>query len=552
MSANKSSGKKKKKKDDQEVPIESMKVTLKPVFGIQPRSYLPVIWGLIIILIIFLLLFLPGIKHNGTFLTVQTLPSDASVIVDGIRLGTSGDEVFVPQGKRSLTLRRPGFVQSEQNIDVSGKIFASRLFPLKVKLTVILEPEKGYDFMAAGVRDFAHWSATGPQEGRYAIPPVLTRMARDILTSDFNGESPGVKLTEAALPLSIDERQLSDIFRAQFMHHSHGAPAGLESIVSFINSAALDSFDNPGNYFPALSLVNDKHLEQWDLNSTAENKKTAAAYLAEVAEDNYSNALSTLSFPALLLGGRKFITIPKTTFPIGDMEALSSGYNPRSGALPVIASMDTYYISAVEISNKEFSSFIAENPRWSVENREKLTADNLADDNYLSDWSLSGYPTGTAGNPVTDVSWYAAAAYAEWFSNKYLKGSGLTARLPREDEWEAAARLNRAAENTSELSDFISTVDSADRGTLGIIGMAGNVREWALNPFRVNENLFRPEDGTPSYQDPSDTLAAPDRPVRGGAFIDSNLPYPAAVRGGLPPETTSPVIGFRLVAAVDL
>ncbi len=547
MSANKSPGKKKKKKDVQEVSIESIKVTLKPVLGIQPRSYLPVIWGLIVILIVFLLLFLPGIKQNGTFLTVETLPPDASVIVDGIRLGTSGDEVFIRHGERTLTLRRPGFVQDEQKIEVPGRIFASKLFHRKGKVTVILKPQKGYEFMAAGLRNFAHWSATGPEEDRYAIPPVLTWTARDILQSVFTGE-----LTAAALPLSIDERQLSDILRAQFMLHSRGAPAGLESIVSFIDSAALDSVDNPEKYLSALYLVNENRLSQWDLSSTADDKKTAAASLADNAEDNYSIALSTLSFPAQLLGGKKYISIPKISLPIGDMEALSAGYNPRSGALPVMASMDTYFISAVEVSNKDFEAFISEYPRWSVDNQEKLIADGLADGNYLSDWSLSGYPTGTGGNPVTEVSWYAATAYAEWFSQKYLRGSGLSARLPREDEWEAAARLNRVAENTSGLSDVIKTVDSADSGTLGIIGMAGNVREWALNPYRVNENLFRPVDGSPSYQDPSDTLAAPDRTVRGGAFIDSNLPYPAAVRGGLPPETTSPVIGFRLVIAVDL
>jgi len=537
----------KKKKDVQKVSIESIKVTLKPVLGIQPRSYVPVIWGLIVILVVFLLLFLPGIKRNGAYLTVETLPPDASVIVDDIRLGTSGNEVFVRHGESVLTLRRPGFVQDKQKIEVPGRIFASKIFPRKETMTVILKPETGYDFMAAGVRDFAHWSATGPEEGRYAIPPVLTQTARDILQSDFTGELPA-----AALPLSIDERQLSDIFRAQFILSSHGTPAGLESIVSLIDTAALDSVDNPEKYLPALYLVNKNHLAHWNLSGMADDKKTAASFMAENSEEYYSKALTTLSFPAQLLGGRKFITVPKINLPIGDMEALSAGYNPRSGALPVMASMETYFISALEISNREFNSFISENPFWSVDNREQLISEGLADEKYLTDWNLSGYPTGTAGNPVTEISWYAASAYTEWFSQKYLKGSGLSARLPREDEWEAAARLNRVAENTSELSDIMKTVDSADSGTLGIIGMAGNVREWALNPYRVNENLFRPVDGSPSYQDPSDNLAAPDRPVRGGAFIDSNLPYPAAVRGGLPPETTSPVIGFRLVIAVDL
>ena len=604
MSAKKSQGKKKNPKTVQETPIENINVKLKPILGIQPRSYLPVVWGLILIIILFLLLVLPGIRHNGSYITVQTLPADASVIVDGIRLGTSGDEVFVKKGLRKLTVSRVGFEKEERNIDVSGRIFASRLFPLKKEITVKLKPQEGYNHLSAGIENFAEWAATGPEEGRYAIPPVLTQTARDLLQSGAAGETAAGKavneaegaedntsagdawrsaaggaeiaeeLTRAALPLSIDERQLADILRARFMLESGGAPLSVSSLVSFIDSAARESAainaargvaaesadqnnadqsstENPGKLAATLALVNEDRLSSLGLEDPANQINAEEKEIAAKAQEIYNTAISSNSFPAQLLAGRKFISIPALTLPIGDMEAVNSGYNPRSGARPVMAAPGAFYISSVEVSNRDFAAFISANPDWGVGNREELIARGLADEDYLKGWGIASYPPGSAAYPVTDISWYAAEAYTEWFTQRYLKGSGLHARLPREDEWEAAARLNGIAQDSADFPQSVAAVDKADSGRIGISGMAGNVREWALNPYRYNENLFRPADGSPGYQDPSDPLAAPERPVRGGAFIDRNLFYPAAVRGGLKPEITSPVIGFRMVIVQD-
>jgi len=537
MSVKNNSGKSKNNKSHGEIPIEDINVKLKPVLGISPRSYVPAIWLLIILIIGFLLLILPGIKQNGSWITVESLPADASVIVDDIRLGSSGNEVFIPHGHRSLVVRRTGFQPEVLNIEVQGRIFASKVFPLKKSIAVELSAENENEILSRGIRNFAEWAATGPEEGRYSIPPVLTQTGRDLLQAGYN---PSEDLLKASLPLSIDERQLADILRAEYIISSRGAPPGLGSIVEFINRAAENSGDIA--YTPALSLMNPERLGKWGISDIEESESKAF-----IAEKEYDKARATRSFPTQLLAGRRFISIPRITLPIGDMEVISSGYNPRSGAVPVEAALDAYFISALEVSNREFSNFISENPEWSVENRESLIVEGIADDAYLTDWGLSGYAPGTAGYPVTDVSWYAAEAYARWFTDLFLKGSGLTARLPREDEWEVAARLNSVAGNTSELSNEISTVENGDIGTIGIIGMAGNVREWALNPYRVNENLFRPHDGSPGYQSSADPLSAPLRPVRGGAFIDKNLHYPVATRGGLKPEITSPVIGFRLV-----
>lgn len=533
-----------KKKTTEQAPLESIIVRLKPVFGIKPRIYVPVIWGIIIITLVFLFLILPGIRQNGTFLTVESLPSDASVIIDGIRFGATGEEIFVTKGSRKLTVQRTGFEPDHRIIEVRGRIFASRLLPRKDKLTVFLHPIEGFDHMAYGAVEFAAWTATGPERERYAIPPVLTLTARDVLQGGYES---GRDLPAAVLPLAIDERHLADILRAQFMLKSAGAPPGAGTITAFLNDFGLSASAQPDQYTAALEIVNKDRLNAVGLQNIANEDSARTALLISEAKGIYADAVSSHTFPINLYGNSSFVSIPEITAPIGDMEVVAGGYHPRSGALPVKVAVGVFLISTREVTNEEFAAFTTLNPDWSLENRDELVAEALADEGYLSTWSISGPAPGSGRDPVTEVSWYAAVAYAEWFTDRFLKATGRRARLPYEDEWEVAARLNGIPENTAELPSGMKAADSANPGTLGIRGMAGNVREWAQNPYRFNENRFRPDDGSSSYQSPDDSLASPGRPVRGGSYIDKNLAYPAAVRGGLPAFRTSPVVGFRLV-----
>src|SRR5207247_1488727 len=91
-------------------------------------------------------------------------------------------------------------------------------------------------------------------------------------------------------------------------------------------------------------------------------------------------------------------------------------------------------------------------------------------------WELGTFLEGQADYPVSGVSWYEAAAYAE-FAGK---------RLPTVFHWRqangnvlfgqvvaAAGNFNgRTAEPVAQLKDL---------GTYGTYGLAGNVKEWIWN-----------------------------------------------------------------------
>lgn len=523
-----------RKTEENQEPIENISIKLKTIRGMKPRVYVPAAWIALIILVVFLLLVLPGLRKNGTFLTVDTLPPDAEVIFDGVRLGSSGSPLFAPRGSAELVVHKFGYTDHIETVDMRGRVFASRLFPRKQQIQINLTALESYDALSQGLYEFSAWTSTGPESGRYAIPSSLTTAAREAVSGGASEIDRGV-LSESALPSSLDERHLSDLFRAESIIASGGGPPSLSSLVSLAGFAAGTLSDHPGYASSIAVLIDRERLTGSGLTDLADDEAT----IREMALAEYENYYAqSPGIRRSTYGPYSFVTFPAQKAPAGDLEAVASGYDFRTGARPAYVSVPDFTIATREVSNSEFAAFTAEKSEWAVENRDELVLRELADETYLDDWTAAGPAPGSEDMPVTGISWFAAEAYTRWFTEKYLTDTGRTARMPDEYEWEVAARWNATVENTRDLPEMLVDADKADSGNLGILGMAGNVREWCRNPFLFNAPLF----GYPDNE--SDIYAS--RTIRGGAFIDSKLAYPSAVRGGLPPEISSPVTGFRL------
>ncbi len=207
-----------------------------------------------------------------------------------------------------------------------------------------------------------------------------------------------------------------------------------------------------------------------------------------------------------------------------------------------------YLIDKYPVTNSEFRIFLTENEQWQKNN----IPNEFHNGKYLSSWNGNIYPRNKDNDPVVDVSWYAAMAYAQWIEK----------RLPTDIEWEKAAR-GGLTEKTYPWGDDI-TNDLANYGMIvgnttpvgtyppneyGAYDMVGNVWEWCLNHYEHIEAFSKPSISVEQIGDILDSYleVESNRVLRGGSWASSERALNVAYRGSAAPDYTYYSYGFRCV-----
>jgi formylglycine-generating enzyme required for sulfatase activity len=249
----------------------------------------------------------------------------------------------------------------------------------------------------------------------------------------------------------------------------------------------------------------------------------------------FSNSALAQKTPESL--GLRFRLIPGGSYFIGSPLNEAGRYTDEP--TPYKVTLGPFYLAATETTNAQYALF--------------LKATGHPSPLYWQDANLNA-PT----QPVVGVSWDDAQAFCRWLTQK----TGVTHRLPREVEWEAAARGGlvlepypwgrelpnaggryRANYYPNDFDDdgfrLTAPVGSFPANGYGLFDMAGNVSEWCA------------DDKTPlGGRSP---FAAPDYRIRkGGSWRSRARDLRCAAHKFAPPHTSDGFIGFRVLRETDV
>lgn len=213
----------------------------------------------------------------------------------------------------------------------------------------------------------------------------------------------------------------------------------------------------------------------------------------------------------------------------------------------------SFYMDKYPVTNQEFLEFVTENPKWQ---RSKIKS-VFAGDDYLKHWAgdldLGENSDKLKNSPVTNVSWFAARAYAKW------KGR----RLPTLDEWEYVASASEtkalASRDTSfqnKILDWYSKPNPETHPSIGqnkpnyhgVYDLHGLVWEWVqdFNTVFVSGESRADQDKLNQFYCAAGSTAASDEDKANYvAFLRYSL------RGSLAADYSIGNLGFRTAKSID-
>jgi len=361
-------------------------VKLKPLMGIRPGVYLTALYSFVLLVILFFLLVFPGLARGGAILSVKTEPMGAAIRINGVYMGTSADDIFLPKGTYTVEAVLPGFEKAGAVHEIKRRIFGSLFFPLRKKIELTLTASDPAHAFAVEAAEFAAWSFGPEPTASWQIPLSLSEGA---YRAGPSGDSKMPEILKAASRFTTTRAGLRDLVRAKILTDNRGLSPSPAGLIGSISDILLFLSENPGS----------------------------AQWLAGLLPAESANVIKNSAW---------FKT--EREIPRGDFSAALPARTQLAGL--TFINIDNFMISESLVTSSLFETFIDENPEW----QEHQT--DYYPDQVSVPLDLFG------GEVITGVTWYAAQAFCVWLTGRLPAAmAGMEIRLPTEAEWEAYANF---------------------------------------------------------------------------------------------------------------
>ena len=471
------------KKKNKELPkVEPVKI--KPLFGLKPGLWLTIAYALAILVIIFVVALLPDIVNGHKRVTFTSNAGTAAVYLDGVYQGGTPFTRSVKSGTYEVSYKVNGVEIDSFTLKVGHPVFLNWLFPRtqKVESTAALNDAAFTALTKELLEDASAYSAVLEYDTTHRYPEIFSQYAQSIQTSSHAQDS---KAFEAALLFVTTDEMGTDSVNAT-------ATIGINLITPYeiLRSGKGSTVGTADSTAPVVTATTTELEDGW---------YAIEGYTISAADFSNGRVVDS-SYPAVLEAG---------------VQVHTDGFN----------------IATYCITESQYSTFMAQNPKWARDNKSALVAEGLVDEYYLDGVDFS---TATAARPVRNISWNAATAFCEWLS-------GITGRnvyLPSENQWIAASLTD--TEGGYQKSLMPSASEGSPSAMLGGVWEMTSTMFIPLSRIVADFQVDRANEILESYGVQTDMV------VKGGSYVNAAGSVDRYTVGAASRSFCSPYMGFRI------
>jgi hypothetical protein len=472
-------------------------VKLPHFLGIRPGIYIFTLLVLGVLLIVFLVGFLPGILKGGRYVSFSSPLSETGIYVDEVYLGGTPYQYFLPSGNHEVVFTKGGVTIASTTVHVDHPVFLTYLFHRKMDYQLNLKDlslSEMSEINTFNLNEIVDQSAVTTFDAVNRYAPVFENWAKD------------------AIALKLDSKAIANGFSlaSQFIT----SPSMLQDAQKArqMLSDAKISFSSP-LFESALAIA----VKLFDSDS----KETLALPSSPFVPAGKAFDLKAGEF------SQSGISYEAASFVMGD-SALA--IFPDTNEAGIQVETDAFTIATTPVSEYQWALFIQDNPKWDKANKEKLMDEELVDEYYLS--GVLPSVVFATGKPIHNISYKAALAFCEWISTK----TGKKVFLPTEAQWTLASY---AAEGKSYVKS-LTISDSDHSSASALLGGVWEMTSSAYIPLARLTDYSLVTSLEKTFDLETDVI------VKGGSYLNNASAITEHTVGAVGTIACGDQIGFRI------